>query len=251
MKKYIDIDLVKNFLNLKLDQKYYLEYKNYLDAGLTLNKNFNFNSNRPIFRQAAILDSNNSIVKTGLDPRHIDQEVEYNPRRGLQHYHRSENFINESNAEKIKSLNKLHDVMEEIKEQYGKEDGWQDSYARVLFGIIEKTFNKIKSKKDFTDAQPTIGSLDYIEELLYVRYRLSFDNLRDLDNFEIKKIILSKDENLIHNPILHEKKEETRAKTLKSENLDSDSPMYKLFESLKMMEDQNKEFEVTIKFNKK
>jgi hypothetical protein len=43
--------------------------------------------------------------------------------------------------------------------------------------------------------------LDYIEELLQVRYRLGFDNLVRMGSNELKKIILSKDEDLIRKDV--------------------------------------------------
>jgi len=188
-KQYIDSDLIRQYLNNKFANKYYEEYKNFLDASLELSHSY-FNGRQEILRRQAAINGNaKGIVKVAFDTRKIDQETQYNPRRGLQNYSRSENFISDANKEKVVLLKKLNLAVSELKQKYGRESEWQDSYARVLSGVIDKTLNKIEKTGDLTDAQPTMGSLDYIEELLYVRYRLSFDNIKDLDNFEIKKII--------------------------------------------------------------
>ena len=243
-KKYIDNDLVKQYLNTKFDKEYYFEYKQYLDSLLELNQTFNSNRKNIIQRQASLNPSNQGLVKVAFDTRKIDQETEYNPRRGLQNYSRSENFISDANKEKINLLKKLNAAVIELKQKYGREAEWQDSYARVLSGVLEKTLKKIEKTGDATDAQPTMGSLDYIQELLYVRYRLSFDNLKDLDNFEIKKIILSKDEELVTKPVVQENN--VVATGLQSTgNYNTDNMLVKLFGDLKATRD-NPEVERTI-----
>lgn len=230
-KKYIDIDKIKYHLNTKFNSKYYQEYKNYLDVSLELNNSFNFGKNRKkiLNRQASIhspQSESKGFVKVAFDTRYIDQETEFNPRRGLQNYSRSESFINEANQEKIELLKKLNESVLDLKSKYGKEPEWLDSYARVLCGVIEKTFNKIKKNGDFTNSQPSIGSLDYIEELLYVRYRLNFENVKDLDSTELSKIILSKDESLITKPIYQENKIVTGLETTSASG---DNFLMKLF----------------------
>src|ERR1022692_4222517 len=59
--------------------------------------------------------------KIAFDTRRIDQETEYNPRRGLQNYNRSEPFISEDLAQKIKNFAKLRDVLNELETIYGRE----------------------------------------------------------------------------------------------------------------------------------
>jgi len=144
------------------------------------------------------LNSINNFTKVAFDTRRINQETEYNPRRGLQNYHRSEQFISEAISKKLLVLVKLRNVLEQLKLQYGKESEWQDSYARVLLNTINNGLRKDLNDGDFTEMQPGTGSLDYIEELLYVRYRLNLDKLSELNEDQIKEIILSKDEDLIN-----------------------------------------------------
>jgi hypothetical protein len=139
--------------------------------------------------------------KMAFDTRRMDQETEYNPRRGLQNYNRSEAFLSEAVGEKIKSFAKLRNILEELKAQYGKEHEWQDSNARVLLSTLDKGLRIKQKDGDYAIGQPAQGSLDYIEELLHVRYRLGFDNLVRMGSNELKKIILSKDEDLIRKDV--------------------------------------------------
>lgn len=136
------------------------------------------------------------FTKLAFDTRRINQETEYNPRRGLQNYQRSEAFLSQAMGEKLKSFAKLRGVLESLKKQYGKEHEWQDSNARVLLSTLDKGLRTDQQDGDYTEAQPAQGSLDYIEELLQVRYRLGFEELNKLADKDLKRVILSKDEEL-------------------------------------------------------
>jgi hypothetical protein len=137
------------------------------------------------------------VIKQAFDTRRIDQETEYNPRRGLQSYHRSEAFIAEAMEQKIKNFTKLRKVLCDIKQEYGREPEWQDSNARVLLSTLDNGLRVDIQDGDFSEAQPAMGSLDYIEELMHVRYRLGFDALTKIGELELKKAILSKDEEMV------------------------------------------------------
>lgn len=136
------------------------------------------------------------FTKVAFDTRRIDQETEINPRRGLQNYNRSEAFLTEAMADKLKSLAKLKDVLGNLKQIYGKEPEWQDSNARVLLSTLEKGLRTDQKDGDYTEVQRGVGSLDYIQELLHVRYRLDFDGLNKMAESDLKRVILSKDEEL-------------------------------------------------------
>ena len=138
----------------------------------------------------------NGFTKVAFDTRRIDQETEYNPRRGLQNYNRSEQFLTQATANKLVSLSKLHGILEEMKVKYGKDPEWQDSNARVLLNTLNSGLRTNTNDGDYTESQPGVGSLDYIEELLDMRYRLRLENIDKLAESKIKDIILSKDENL-------------------------------------------------------
>src|SRR5271167_2392421 len=80
--------------------------------------------------------SGKGFTKMAFDTRRIDQETEYNPRRGLQNYNRSEAFMSEGLGQRIKNFSKLRNVLNGLKQGYGKEHEWQDSNARVLLTAI-------------------------------------------------------------------------------------------------------------------
>lgn len=147
------------------------------------------------------LSSGGGFKKVAFDTRRIDQELELNPRRGLQNYHRSESFISEAISQKLINFSKLKNALESLKVKYEREPAWQDSYARVLLSNLTKGLRSEQKDGDFTDSQPGVGNLDYIEELLHVRYRLTFDDLTRMSESELQKRILDKDEELVRTDV--------------------------------------------------
>jgi hypothetical protein len=140
--------------------------------------------------------TDNGFTKVAFDTRRIDQETEYNPRRGLQNYNRSAAFVSEALSQKLINFSKLRKVLVGLKEIYGKEPEWQDSNARVLLSTIDKGLRTESHDGDYTESQPGVGSFDYIEELMHVRYRLGFDDLTKMGEVDLKRVILGKDEEL-------------------------------------------------------
>lgn len=141
----------------------------------------------------------NGLKKVAFDTRKINQGTDYIPRRGLKNYHRSEQFISEAIKQKVASFTKLSKVLEDLKEQYGREPAWQDSYTRILHSTVNKNLNL--HKQEFSDNQPSMASLGYLEELLYVRYRLNVEDLEVLSDDKLKERILEKDELLVKSGI--------------------------------------------------
>lgn len=139
-----------------------------------------------------------SLVKVAFDTRRINQETDYNPRRGLQNYHRADQFVSQIQAQKIGNFSKLRDVLNKLKDQFGHDPEWQNSYCRILLNTLNQSLRIVQGDGDFGDTQPAIGSFDYVEELLYVRYRLDINSINKLGEEELRNIILNKDENLIH-----------------------------------------------------
>jgi hypothetical protein len=156
-----------------------------------------------LLRQAALkrVSQGKGFTKIAFDTRRIDQETEYNPRRGLQNYNRSEAFLSEATGAKIKQFAKVRRVCEELKRVYGKEPEWQDSNARVLLTTLNHGLRADTHDGDFAENQPGMGSFDYIEELLHVRYRLGFDSIAKMADSDLKRVILSKDEELIRKDV--------------------------------------------------
>lgn len=148
----------------------------------------------------------NSLTSTGLkkfafDTRRINQETDFIPRRGLQNYHRSEAFLTEATSSKIANFAKLKRGLEDLKAKFGKEPEWQDSYARVLLSTIDRAIRSDYNDGDYAETQPGVGSLDYLEEMLFARYKLDMNSISSKSEDELNKIILAKDENLIHKNI--------------------------------------------------
>ncbi len=144
----------------------------------------------------------NNLVKVAFDTRRIDEEITYNPRRGLQNYHRSEPFISANMLSKIKAFSKLAKVLNQLKLEYERRPAWQDSYVRILTSAINKGLRTLQKDGDFSDAQPSMASLDYLEELLHVRYRLTPDLLMTMSEKDLRQSILSKDEFLVNDQIM-------------------------------------------------
>ena len=169
---------------------------------------------------------NTGFTKVAFDTRRIDQETEYNPRRGLQNYSRSEAFISEGLSQKILNFARLRKVLVGLKEIYGKQPEWQDSNARVLLSTLDKGLRTDTHDGDFATNQPGVGSFDYIEELMHVRYRLGFDDLTKMGETDLKRVILSKDEELIRKDV-SQALEITKADVVKESY---DTLMNKLFD---------------------
>jgi hypothetical protein len=168
-------------------------------------KDINVRNQSRMLRKAAFdtLCPKDGFTKVAFDTRRIDQETGFNPRRGLQNYNRSEAFVSEAMSQKVKNFAKLRTVLNTIHDKYGREHEWQDSNARVLLSTLDNGLRTFIKDGDFTDSQPSMGSFDYIEELLHVRYRLGFDDLTKLGEQELEHIILSKDEDLLHKDMNH------------------------------------------------
>lgn len=136
-------------------------------------------------------NDNPSLTKVAFDTRHINQEIEYNPRRGLQYYHRSEGFVKKDTAAAVNTFIKLKAAVDELKVQYLGSPEWLDSNCRVLSGSLDRILRVAQGDQEFFEPQ-----LNYLEELMDVRYRLNLNDIERLDNNQIKSAILSKDEKL-------------------------------------------------------
>lgn len=131
------------------------------------------------------------MVKQAFDTRRINQNTEMNPRRNLQYYQRSEPFLDDKNAEKVRLFLKIKEAADEIREEFIGEPDWLDSYSRILCNAVDQTLRIDQKDFDYSTAQ-----LDYLGELLYVRYRLSADDINRADKTILKKTFMNKDEKL-------------------------------------------------------
>ena len=109
--------------------------------------------------------SGEGFTKVAFDTRRIDQETDYNPRRGLQNYNRSEAFLSEATAQRIKNFAKLRNALYSLKDKYGREHEWQDSNARILLTAVDRGLRTGIDDGDFAEQnQPGVGSFDYLED---------------------------------------------------------------------------------------
>lgn len=144
-------------------------------------------------RKAALKKlAENKIKKIAIDTRRLNQESQRNPRKNLQYWHRSDLFINDDIQSKINVYSKLFKVLNNIKESYGSEPEYHDSYARVLRGHVERALRVKEADKEYFAPH-----LSYLEQLLDARYRLTLDDIKNASESDLKLSILKKDENLV------------------------------------------------------
>lgn len=142
---------------------------------------------------------NYSLTKVAFDTRRINQETEYNPRHNIQYYHRSEGFIEKDTAAMIKTFAKLKNVVDQIKHKYIGNPEWLDSYCRILSASLDRILRDNQQDADYFKPH-----LDYLEELLDMRYRLKLSDIETFGEEKLQGIILGKDEKLAHTLIYNE-----------------------------------------------
>lgn len=200
------------------------------------------------FRIRALQDVGNKIVKNAFDTRRVNQYTDYNPRRNLQYYHRSDSFITKESSEKIKTFFKLKVAVDAIKEDFLGDPEWHDSYCRILSATLDRTLRVEQKDMDFFKPQ-----MDYLEELLYLRYRLKDDDIMRLNEKDLRNMILDRDEKLLHKQIYsnYNNGGMTKVNSVNAVS-EKDSLMEKLFGNIKASKD-NKEIQrsVTITVNDK
>lgn len=138
-----------------------------------------------------ILNSFIGFKKYAFDANKIDQENERNPRENLQYYHKNSD-IDEDATNKLKKISKLVPILDNIKKAYGSQPEYLTSYCKSLHETLNRTLKVTADNLDIFGPQ-----INYLEQLLYVRYRLSMDDLSTMTDNELKYSILKKDENLI------------------------------------------------------
>src|SRR5579864_3843667 len=104
-----------------------------------------------LLRKTALesVSSGTGFTKMAFDTRRVNQEVDYNPRRGLQNYNRSEAFLTEGTAQRVKNFAKLRNVLNGLKNVYGKEHEWQDSNTRILLTAVDNGLRSDQNDGDF------------------------------------------------------------------------------------------------------
>ena len=80
----------------------------------------------------------------------------------------------------------------EIKEKHGHHPEYFQSYSRTLRDSVKRTMQVKEDDLDIYRPQ-----LDYLEQLLFARYRLSLENINKMAESAIYDRIIKRDENLI------------------------------------------------------
>jgi len=136
------------------------------------------------------------FVKNAFDTRRVNSETDFIPRRNLQNYHRSEAYIDKESSEKLKTFFKLKIAVDGIKEDFMGDPDWHDSYCRILSSALDRTLRVEQKDMDFFKPQ-----LAYLEELMYLRYRLRPEDVQRLSEKELRTLVIDRDEKLLHKTI--------------------------------------------------
>jgi len=131
------------------------------------------------------------ITKLAFDTRRIDPKAR-NPRGNLQNWKRSAPFVTNDDKEKLGKFGKVFIATKELKTELEGQQGWFDSFARLLYDTLHRTLRKKQGTVEISQPQ-----FSYLEQLLFNRYRISMEDVESLSNSELQKRILSKDEELL------------------------------------------------------
>jgi hypothetical protein len=140
----------------------------------------------------AALNELKGFTKLAFDTRRTNQETDRNPRINLQNWHRTDQFIDEEDQKNIEILGKLLVPLNELKESFEREPGWHESYSRQLLDQVDRALRVKVGDQGIHRAQ-----FIYLDQLMFQRYRLSFEEISRMDKTALKNRILDKDEDLL------------------------------------------------------
>lgn len=132
------------------------------------------------------------LHKVAFDTRRINQETERVPRANLQYWNRSQQFLDEEAKNRIKALSKLIRPLEMIRDKYGHHPEYFHSYARSLHDSVKRAIKVDEEELDIFRPQ-----IDYLEQLLFARYRLSLEDLEKKSANHVYDQLIKRDEDLI------------------------------------------------------
>jgi hypothetical protein len=133
-----------------------------------------------------------NFIKQAFDTRRIDQDHDRNPRSNLQYWHRSQEFIEEEDQIKLDLFAKLLPALDRIKNKFGAQPEYLQSYAKVLHETVLRTLRVKEGDLDIYRPQ-----INYLEQLLDTRYRLSMQSLAHMPEVELYNLLIKKDESLL------------------------------------------------------
>lgn len=135
--------------------------------------------------------SNSGFRKLAFDTRRINQDLERVPRANLQYWNRSQEFLDRETEIKINALNNLIEPLERIRSEYETYPEYFHSYARSLLDSVKRAVKIYNEEFDVFKPQ-----IDYLEQLLNVRYHITLDDLQKEASNVLYEKILKKDEDL-------------------------------------------------------
>ena len=144
-------------------------------------------------RFSALKKFNEGMKKVAFDTRRINQETDRIPRRNLQNWHRAEPFVDDETKGKIEIFSKLFNVVTKLKEELDNQPEWFDSYTRVLYTNLDRMEMKREGDRNVEVYKPHIA---YLEQLVYNRYRMTLDDVKEASEGDLRRVLLSKDEDL-------------------------------------------------------
>ncbi len=171
------------------------------------------NNRKNVLSRIVVGKSSSTFKKAAFDTRRIDQESTRNPRSILQYWHRSQPFIDDNDQGKINIFAKLAATLKDLKIEFGTRPDWHESYARVLNDAVQRVLRIKQGDQDIASSQ-----LSYLEQLLNTRYRLTMDELSVISHDDLRKRILSKDENLLKRGIIYDDSKKEAATTTSIEH---------------------------------
>ena len=132
------------------------------------------------------------LTKMAFDTRRMNQETERNPRKNLQHWHRADPFVTSEDKVKLERFARLFQAVAEVRRLFEGQPEWPDSYARVLHDALDRTLQTKQGSIEVFRPQ-----FNYLEQLLFTRYRLSMEDLGNLKEADLTTRVLGKDEDLL------------------------------------------------------
>ena len=151
-------------------------------------------------RSSVFKKLNTPMEKVAFDTRRVDQNEYRNPRHNLQNWHRSDEFVDANLQARLNTFARLNNVLEDIEAAYGGDPEYLHSYAKELNNHVRRGL-----RMDTNDGDYFLPQLDYLEQLLYTRYRVAMSDINSMEKESLKKALLVKDENLLKRGALPKK----------------------------------------------
>jgi len=177
-------------------------------------------------RNEKLANFDTGLVKVAFDTRKVNQFTDYNPRRNLQHFNRSEDYLTIATATRLNSLNRIKIAIDELERNFCTEPEWLDSYTRVLKDALDKALRISQASSDYSEKE-----IDYLEELIDMRYRVRLAEVVNMSIEDIKTKVLAKDQSLLHkysfykNDIVYKKSGEDTSSNTKQTVQGSSNPI--------------------------